>query len=95
MKSIKVRETKGHRGRTYFAGKHYKTVDREAVEDDEINKHHAAEMVALELADAVKARATRPKRAAAKRNPAAKRKATVKETTAVPATEPKPAAEEK
>lgn len=67
MKSIKVRETKGHRGRTYFAGKHYKTVDREAIEDDEVNKHHAAEMVALELADPVKARTTRPKRAPAKR----------------------------
>lgn len=67
MKSIKARETKGHRGRTYFAGKHYKLVDREAVEDDEVNKHHAAEMVALELADPVKARATRPKRTAAKR----------------------------
>jgi hypothetical protein len=60
--AVKFRDNRGHRGRTYRAGKVYKMVDRPTDEDDEIQRSHATELLEIGVAEKVKHRQTRPAR---------------------------------
>jgi hypothetical protein len=73
--AVKFRDNRGHRVRTYRAGKVYKMVDRPTDEDDEIQRSHAAELLEIGAVEKVKHRQTRPAHARhVRKAPAAKPK---------------------
>lgn len=96
MKSITVTDTKGHMGRTYVAGKHYRVVkdppqgEHKDFADDEVPAAHARTMVASGMAVERKLRPAKAKARDVK--PAKNRKGSA---TRARKPEPKPEAAEK